>query len=221
MPNNCKGFDVISPLANCDDGALIQMAIDGRSDCFSVLMGRHLVAVKKRLRFMVSNEADLDDLVQEVQLKTWLHLATFRKESNLRTWMIRIGINQAWQSYRRSQCRPVCQPLDDSAGIASHEASPHQRLLQGEATNAVRAAVAKLPPKYREVLILRDLTELCGEKAAERLQIKSGTLKTRLLRARVMLSKKLRSAWGSTNTNGISRRAYAPPRSYTPSRVKR
>ena len=106
MPNNCKGFDVISPLANCDDGALIQMAIDGRSDCFSVLMGRHLVAVKKRLRFMVSNEADLDDLVQEVQLKTWLHLATFRKESNLRTWMIRIGINQAWQSYRRSQCRP-------------------------------------------------------------------------------------------------------------------
>jgi RNA polymerase sigma-70 factor (ECF subfamily) len=192
MPNNRSEIDMIPPLAACADGVLIQMAIDGHNDCFSVLMDRHLVALKRRLRPMVSNEADLDDLVQEVLLKTWLHLATFRSESNLRTWMIRIGINQARQSYRMTQCRPVCQPLDEFAGIASPGESPHQRLLRDETTNAVRGAVARLPAKYREVLVLHDLTELCDKETAERLQTTIKAVKARLFRARGMLSTKLR-----------------------------
>jgi RNA polymerase sigma-70 factor, ECF subfamily len=206
MLNNCDRPD--APLANCEDGVLIQMAIDGRSDCFSLLMDRHLIAVKRRLRPMVASETDLEDLVQEVLLKVWRHLKSFRAESNLRTWMISIGINQVREHYRRNQCRPVCQPLDGFAAVASPADSPHQRLLRAEATNAIRGAVATLPANYREVVVLRDLIELRGKETAERLQAPITTVKTRLFRAHAMLSKKLRrsGAWGAKTANGASRR---------------
>ncbi len=188
----------MSPLAACGDGVLIRMAIEGRSDCFSVLMDRHLAAVKRRLRRMVPNEADVDDLVQEVLLSAWLHLATLRSEAHLRTWITRIAINQARQLYRRCQHRPAFQPLDDFGGIASLAESPQEYLLRREATDSVRGAIATLPPKYREVLALRDLTELCGKDTAERLQTTIEAVKTRVGRARALLSTRLRrsGAWG-------------------------
>ena len=185
---------MISPLAACEDSMLIRMAIAGRSECFSVLMDRHLTAVKSKLRRMVADEAELDDLIQEVLLKAWRHLATFRSEASLRTWMIGIGINQARQSYRRSQRRPVCQPIDDFALTASSAESPHQQLLRVETAAAVYAEIAKLPPNYREVLVLRDLSELCCKETAERLQMTISGVKTRLLRARNMLSKRMRGS---------------------------
>jgi RNA polymerase sigma-70 factor (ECF subfamily) len=182
---------MISSLAACDDAVLIQMAIAGRNDCFSLLIDRHLTAVKRRLRFMVSNEADLDDVVQEFLLKAWRHLKTFRSECSLRTWMIRIAINEARQLYRRGKRGPLCeQPLGEA--IALPEESADQRLLRAEATAALRCAMAKLPRKYREVVMLRDLCELGGEETAKRLHTTVPAIKTRLFRARLMLSTKLR-----------------------------
>jgi RNA polymerase sigma-70 factor (ECF subfamily) len=183
---------MISYLAACADAVLIQMAIAGRNDCFSLLMDRHLAAVKRRLRFMVSNEADLEDVVQEIQLKAWQHLATFRAESSLRTWMTRIAINEACQLYRRAKRKCLCEPLDE--GIALPEEPVDQRLLRAEATAALRCAVAKLPGKYQEVLMLRDLCELGGEETAERLHTTVPAIKSRLFRARLMLSTELRKS---------------------------
>lgn len=168
------------------------MAIAGRNDCFSLLMDRHLAAVKRRLRFMVSNEADLEDLVQETQLKAWRNLDTFRSESNLRTWMTRIAINEACQLYRRSKCKRLCEPLHET--IALPEESADQRLLRAEATAALRCAMARLPPKYQDVLMLRDLCELGGEETARRLRTTVQAMKTRLFRARLMLSTELRKS---------------------------
>jgi RNA polymerase sigma-70 factor (ECF subfamily) len=176
------------------DVDLIRMALDGQSEAFSVLMDRHLVPVRKKLRVMVPKPADLDDLVQEVLIRTWRSLGTFRSECSLRTWMIRIGINEARQSFRRRQRRPVCQALDDFSRKASAEASPQQVLLGAETRQAVRAAVAKLPSMYRDVLLLHDLTELCGRETAERLETTVEAVKSRLFRGRRMLFRNLRNS---------------------------
>ena len=192
VPEQCGGADTISPLAECADAVLIQMAIAGRNDCFSLLMDRHLTAVKKRLRFMVSNEADLEDLVQEILLKAWRYLPTFRSESNVRTWLIRIAINKACQLYRRSKRKGLCEPLHEA--IALPEESADQQLLRAEAAAALRCAVARLPRKYQDVLMLRDLDELGGEETAKRLHTTVQTVKTRLFRARLMLSTELRKS---------------------------
>jgi RNA polymerase sigma-70 factor (ECF subfamily) len=192
MPEGSSGADMISSLAACADTVLIQMAIAGRNDCFSLLMDRHLAAVKRRLRSMVPNEADLDDVVQEFLLKAWRHLATFRSECSLRTWMVRIAINEAFQLYRRGKYKRLCEPLD--AKIALPEELADQRLFRAEATAAVRAAVAKLPRKYQEVVKLRDLCELGSEETAKRLSATVPAIKTRLFRARLMLSTELRKS---------------------------
>ena len=206
MPNNYSGADTKPPLVACEDGVLIRMAIDGRGDSFSVLMDRHFVAVKSKLRAMVSNEADLDDLLQEVLLKVWRHLANFRSESSLRTWMVSIGINEARQLYRRNQSRPVCQPIDDFAGFVCPAESPYERFLRTETSEAVRAAVAKLPPACQDVVVLRDLAELCSRETAERLHTSIEAVKSRLFRARLVLSGKLRkSRLGQAQPGSVSR----------------
>lgn len=180
-----------SPLASQDDSELIRMIVAGRSDCFSVLIDRHLESVKKCLRLYVSTEADLEDLIQEVLLKAWLHLATFRRECNLRSWLIRIGINHARQIYRRNSSKLLFQPLKDFAGIASPVESAQQQLLRTEATRVVRSEVAKLPPKLRDAVILRQFNELGEKEAAELLHATAAAVKARLFRARRRLSTKL------------------------------
>jgi RNA polymerase sigma-70 factor (ECF subfamily) len=181
-----------APLATFDDSALIKMALAGQTECFTVLTNRHLPAVRRRIGSIVPNTIDTEDLLQEVLLKVWLHLSTFRSESSFRTWMTRVAINEALQSYRRERCRPLCHTAGDLAAIASHGDSPYQSLARTEVTRAIRSAVAGLPAKYRQILILRDLEELSERETAQCLQSSIPSVKTRLFRARLMLLAALR-----------------------------
>jgi RNA polymerase sigma-70 factor, ECF subfamily len=175
------------PLATFEDNALIKLALTGDPECFSLLMDRHLVAVKRRISSMAENATDLDDLLQEVVLKVWRHLSTFRAESSFRTWMTRVAINEVLQSYRRQQRRPPCHALSDFDTLVSPGESPHQSFARAEAAQAVRRAVATLPEKYRRVLVLHDLEQLSARETAESLHSTIPAVKTRLFRARLML----------------------------------
>jgi RNA polymerase sigma-70 factor (ECF subfamily) len=194
MPTHWNVDNMPPSLADSDDGVLIRMITAGSADCFSVLVDRHLAAVKNYLRRIVSNQADLDDLIQDVLLKVWIHLNTFRSESNLRTWMINIGINRARELHRRRQFRPLWHTKDDFAEIASAGESPEEWLLRAEAVDAVRSEVAKLPPKYRRVIVHRDLNEVSGKEIAERLQITLSAVKTRIFRGRLILAANIRKS---------------------------
>jgi RNA polymerase sigma-70 factor (ECF subfamily) len=86
-----------------DDNALIKMSLAGETECFAVLMDRHLVALKRCIGGMVKNRTEADDLVQDVLLRVWRRLSTFRSEASFRTWMTRVAINEVLQSHRREQ----------------------------------------------------------------------------------------------------------------------
>ena len=174
-------------LASFEDSTLIKLALEGQTECFAVLMDRHSIAVRKCIASMVGNATDAEDLLQEVLLKVWRHLSTFRSESSFRTWMTRVAINEALQFYRRERCRPTCQPLTDLDAFATPSESPHISFARVQATQAVRNAVLRLPDKYRQVLILRDLEELSARETAQWLQSSVPAVKTRLFRARLML----------------------------------
>ena len=192
-----------SRLAVFEDSTLIKMALAGQDECFMVLMDRHMAVIRRRIRWMVSNGTDLDDLLQEVLLKVWRHLSTFRSESSFRTWMTRVAINEVRMSHRRDRCRPVCQGVSDLDAIYSAGESPYQSLVRAETTQAVRGAVAALPPKYRQVLILRDLNQLSAQETAQFLQLNVQAVKTQLFRARRMLSATLQGPrnlrWSAAN----------------------
>jgi RNA polymerase sigma-70 factor (ECF subfamily) len=174
-------------LATFEDSTLIKLTLAGQAECFTVLIDRHWVAVRKRIYSMVRNATDADDVLQEVLLKVWRHLSTFRSESSFRTWMISVATNEAMQLYRRERSRAVCQPLRDLDAFASPVESQHQTLARVEIARAVRSAIVGLPAKYREVLILCDLDQLTAREAAQWLQSSVPAVKTRLFRARLML----------------------------------
>jgi RNA polymerase sigma-70 factor (ECF subfamily) len=180
------------PIATFEDSALVKLALAGQTECFTVLTNRHLPAVRRRIGSMLPNTTDADDLLQEVLLKVWRHLSTFRSESTFRTWMTSVAINEALQSYRRQKRRPVAVALDDFGRVAGGSESPHQVLVRAERRQAVRCAVGKLPPMYRRVLVLRDLEELSIQETAQRLEWSVPTVKTRLFRARRLLLARLK-----------------------------
>ena len=179
-------------IATFEDSTLIKLALAGQAECFSVLMDRHLGTVKRRIESIAPNATDLDDILQEVLLKVWRHLATFRSECSFRTWMTRVAMNEVLQSYRMKRRNPLCQALGDLDAFASQVESPHQSFARREATKTVRSAVAGLPAKYRQVLILRDIEQLTAGETAESLQSTIPAVKTRLFRARLMLSEALK-----------------------------
>ncbi len=182
------------PLATFEDNTLIKLTLAGQAECFTVLMDRHLAAVKKRIYSMARNAADADDILQEVLLKVWRHLATFRSESSFRTWMTQVATNEVRQQYRRERSRSACQPLRDLDAFASPGESPHQTLARAEVTQAVRSAIVGLPAKYREVLILCDLDQFSTRETAQWLKASIPAIKTRLFRGRLMLLAALQSS---------------------------
>ena len=176
------------------DSALIKLVLAGRADCFTVLMDRHLATLKKRIGTLVRNATEADDLLQEVLLKVWLHLSTFRSESSFRTWITRIAINEALQLFRREQRRRIAYGSYDFDSLASPRESPCQSLVNLEKTQTLRSAVATLPANYQQVLILRDFEELSEKETAHWLQLSLPAVKTRLRRARLMLRARFRVA---------------------------
>jgi RNA polymerase sigma factor (sigma-70 family) len=105
-----------TPLAAFEDGALINLALAGHAECFTLLVDRHLTAIKRCIGSMVRDRIEADDLLQEVLFKIWRRLSTFRSEASFRTWMTHVAINEVLQSHRRE--RRVAQLLSHS-GIST------------------------------------------------------------------------------------------------------
>jgi RNA polymerase sigma factor (sigma-70 family) len=186
---------MVPSLTTFEDRALIQLALAGENECFMVLANRYLPSVRKRIAAMVRNSADVDDLLQEVLLKVWCHLSTFRSQSSFRTWMTRVAINEALQSYRQPQRKLTCQPLVDFDTFIAPGESALQSLTRAETRRGVRKAVVELPAKYRRVLILREFKQLSVKEIAQSLNSSIAAVKTQLFRARLMLQRSKIRDW--------------------------
>jgi RNA polymerase sigma-70 factor (ECF subfamily) len=193
----------MTKLATLEDGALIKLALDGQTDGFTVLTERYVPALKRRIRLIVPNITEVDDLLQEVLLKSWHHLSTFRSESTFRTWMTRIAVNEALNFHRRAGCRPICHTFDDFDTFASREESQLQSLTRAEAIRAVREAVVELPAKYRQILILREFEQLSVKEIAQLVHLRVPTVKTRLFRARHMLKRSRIRYWALADCSSL------------------
>src|SRR6266446_4456902 len=137
----------MAPFAALQDSTLIEKTLAGQSECFAVLMNRHMTAVRGRVKSMVRNKSDEDDLVQETFLKAWRHLSSFRSDASFRTWITRVATNEVLQLYRRnrrSAIGPAAAGMD--AGMdacVSHDESPYQALARVEARRTIRTAIAR------------------------------------------------------------------------------
>jgi RNA polymerase sigma-70 factor (ECF subfamily) len=175
------------PPVTFEDSALIRMTLAGQSECFAVLMDRHMGAVSRRVRLIVRDPTDAEDVLQETVLKVWRRLSTFRSESSFRTWFTRVAINQAFESHRRELPGRSRRAEVDLDTVPSAREPQDECLIRAETARAVRNAIVKLSSKYRQVLTLCDLQDLTARETAQRLHSTIQAVKTRLFRGRGML----------------------------------
>jgi RNA polymerase sigma-70 factor, ECF subfamily len=152
---------------------------------------------------ILRNEQDAEDAAQEAMLKAFANIRQFRAEARFSTWLIQITVNEALMRRRRE--RTVVMEGIDHRGDEESEYAPRDfadwREIPSEALERkeVRPRLAKalgtLDRKYREVFVLRDMEHLNIQETAEALGISVAAVKTRLLRARLMLRDLLAAGW--------------------------
>jgi len=145
---------------------------------------------------ILQNDADAEEVAQEAVLKAFRNLRLFRGESKFSTWLYRITVNEARMRLRKRREVSLDELMaeDDTQDttyaplqLADWREIPGQALEQRELQEQLATAVASLPDKYREVLVLRDINGLSIAETAEALTLSLANVKTRLLRARLML----------------------------------
>ncbi|MBV8820921.1 MAG: RNA polymerase sigma factor [Acidobacteriaceae bacterium] len=181
-----------------DDSTLIRMTLSGRTEYFDMLMERHGSAVRARIRAIVPNSFEADDLYQEAWFKAWRNLSSFQFKSSFRTWVVTIATNECLMMFRRQDRRKRSGSEDELVQVPSHEEGADQAMVRSEQRDAVYRAMVKLPVRYQQVVALRDIHELTIQETAEKLRSTQAAVKTQLFRGRLMLVKAMKDTEDSS-----------------------
>jgi len=175
--------------------ALIARIRNGETSLFATLVKPYERRVYVTALALLRNEADAEDVAQEAILKAFAHLRQFRGESRFSTWLIQITVNEA-RMRQRKQHADLFEPIGEADGedgtytprdFADWREIPSEALERSELRTLLAKALASLGQKYREVFLLRDMQHMSIEETAQALGISMASVKTRLLRARLML----------------------------------
>jgi len=183
------------PAGQLSEVELVRRVRDGDADLFYELVRPYERRVYSAAFAILRNSADAEDAAQEAILKAFRHIKQFREEARFSTWLIQIAVNEARMRIRRNHA-DVMEPIadrPDEAGnhtprdFADWREIPSETLERKEIREKLAEALASLGEIYREVFVLRDMQHLSIEETAEALKISTASVKTRLLRARLML----------------------------------
>jgi RNA polymerase sigma factor (sigma-70 family) len=146
----------------------------------------HLDAAYNLARWLMRNEHDAEDAVQEAYLKAFRHQAGFRGDDG-RPWLLAIVRNTCYDRLKQHAVRDNSAFDERIHSVGQSTTNPETSLLEKERAELLREALAGLPLEYREVLVLRELEELSYVEIASITKIPIGTVMSRLSRARKQL----------------------------------
>jgi len=168
-----------------EDAADISLAVAGDRRAFERLYRRHVARIHGLAGRMMGRD-EAEEITQDVFVRAWEKLGTFRGEAAFSTWLHRLAINlilgrRAWLGTRRSR-------------FVSDETAIELAMARPAATDTgldFETAIAKLPPGARAIFVLHDVEGFRHEEIAARLKVTTGTTKAQLHRARMMLRRHL------------------------------
>jgi RNA polymerase sigma-70 factor (ECF subfamily) len=187
------------------EGILVACLRARDASALEILMQRHSSRVFRVAFGITRNEADAEEVVQDVFLSLFEKIGSFEERASLSTWLYRVTTNAALLR-RRGKRRELEVSLEDQlptfrddghrAGersflLADWSSTAEAGLASGETQARVRRAIDLLPPHYRAVVMLRDIEELSNEEIAEILGEPVSSVKSRLHRARMALREQL------------------------------
>ena len=176
-----------------EEKALIQRVLDGDHEAFAGLVTIHEKQVYNLCLRMTGDPEDAMDLSQEAFLKAWRGLRFYKFESAFSTWLYRLTSNVCIDHLRRQKRRPSVSLTvgdeEEELDVPDTEPLPEEQVLQNETQSAVAAAMNQLEEEFRLILTLRVVEERSYEEIADILDLKVGTVKSRIARARIKLKK--------------------------------
>src|SRR6202453_4900747 len=194
------------PAEQGNEEMLLRRVLAGERDLFYELIRPYERRVYAAAFAILRNEADAEDVAQEAILKAFKHIQQFRAEARFSPWLIQITVNEARMRKRKVHVeimQPIADQRDDEGNYVPRDFAdwreiPSETLERSEVRQKLAEALASLGQKYREVFVLRDMQHLSIEETAKALGVSTASVKTRLLRARLMLRDLLARGLGAT-----------------------
>ena len=210
MPAEAASLE--NPAGKSNEERLIRRIRNGEQELFYELIRPYERRVYATAFAITRNESDAEDVAQEALLKAFKHLDHFRSEARFSTWLIQITVNEARMRKRRersSMVEPIEDRQDDEGNYTPRDFAdwreiPSETLERKEIRQKLTEALSELGEKYREVFVLRDMQQLSIEQTAKMLNISTAAVKTRLLRARLMLRDLLSPGFGGGWSSRLS-----------------
>ena len=187
-----------------DEPVLLERCAGGDREAFDEILGRYYGRIYSFCRRLLGPRRELaEDLTQEVFLRAWRGMATFKLGSRFSTWLFQIALNYWIQEYRKGKAlkrRGVTLSIDKPLGgedsdyhiePRSREPDPAQAAFTGEMGRAILAAIDRLDPDQRAAVVMCDLEGLSYEEIGRALDIPVGTVRSRIHRGRARLQGEL------------------------------
>jgi len=163
---------------------------------FEALMLPHLDAAYNLAKWLLGNEQDAQDVVQEAYFRAFKSFSGFHGP-NGRAWLLTIVRNTSYTLLKKSRAVDFTTPFDEEIHVTGQEsASPSTILEHSEDAELIKEAMDALPAEFREILVLRHQEDLSYKEIADVAQIPPGTVMSRLARARAKLKERLAARVG-------------------------
>lgn len=165
--------------------------IEDKEDLIDEIMNKYGQEVLQLVYSYVNNKEVAEDVTQDIFVKCYKSLHTYKGNSNLKTWLWRIAINHCKDYLKSWYNKKVIVTEDDFTYMESQKESVEQIVIQNAEYSRLASAVMSLPIKYREVIYLFYYEELSIKEIATVIEVKENTIKTRLKKAKELLKKGL------------------------------
>ncbi|QOR36449.1 RNA polymerase sigma factor [Clostridium sp. 'deep sea'] len=185
-----------------EDSFLIKQVLNGDNEAYDILMKRYEKKVFNLSLRILGNYEDAADATQEAFIRAYKSLKTFRNDSKFSTWVCRIVTNVSYDFLRKRKKVTIVSIHTDNddnrrdIDIPDTDVSsnPADSVTRDELRKAIVEAIASLEPAHRDIIVLRDIKGFSYKEIGDQLNIAEGTVKSRLNRARIKVSKILKNS---------------------------
>jgi len=168
-------------LNESQEADLVRRCQAGDEEAFRTLIEQYRGMLFGTAYLMVRDRGLAEDAVQNALVQIWKHLPSFHSKSGVKTWLVRIVINEVKQQFRKKKLSMAS--LEDASEVPSGQADIETALIRDEERRSLRQALAKLPAEQKEAIVLRYFSSLTIPEIAAAMNKPEGTIKSRLSRA--------------------------------------
>jgi len=183
------------------DEDVITRIMNGEKSAYELIMRKYNQRLFRIARSYITNEDEIEDVIQEAYIKAYEQMPRFEKRSSFSTWLIRIVINEALARVKQQKrFTSIAHDLPDDAESIQKvpielqtQETPIGKLMNTELKDILEKAVDRLPDKYRSVFVMREVEGMSIAETSESLRITETNVKVRLNRAKEMLRETMSS----------------------------